>query len=88
MTYSHAMPLILLLIGAALVVKFAWFIAAALLTVAGAILIGKWLARRDDRAGARRRQNAEICARADQQHAAMLAGDLKLGVFGAYPPAV
>ncbi len=48
------MPLILLLIAAALFYKFAWFIAAVLVTVAGAILIGKWFARRDDLAVARR----------------------------------
>ncbi len=82
------MPLILLLAAAALVVKFAWYIGAALVTVAGAIMIGKWLARRDNRAVARRRREAEICARADQQHAAVMAGDYRLGVYGEYPPAV
>jgi hypothetical protein len=29
-----------------------------------------------------------LCARADRQHAAMLAGDELAGVYGDYPPAV
>ena len=35
-----------------------------------------------------RRRMAELCARADRQHAAMLAGDDRLGVYGDYPPQV
>ena len=27
-------------------------------------------------------------ARGDRQHAAVLAGDMRLGVYGSYPPAV
>ncbi len=80
------MPLILLPIAAALLYKFAWFIGMTVAVVAVAIMIGKWFARRDDRAIARRKRDAEICARADRQHAAALAGDLKVGVFGDYPP--
>jgi hypothetical protein len=76
------MPLILLLIAAALVVKFAWLIAAVLATVAVGIGVGKSWASRDDRAAARRRRAAEICARADRQHAAVLAGDELIGVYG------
>ncbi len=79
--------MILLLVAAAFVVKFVWLLSAVLVTVVAAIAIGKWFARRDDRAVARRRRDAEICARADQQHAAVLAGDLKVGVYGDYPPA-
>ncbi len=82
------MPLILLLIAAALVVKFAWLLAAVLVTVGVAITLGKWLAHRDDGRLARRRRDAEIRARADRQHAAVLAGDMRLGVYGSYPPAV
>ena len=80
------MPLILLLIAAALVVKFAWLLAALVATVVVARLLGAWLARRDDRAVAARRRDAELCARADRQHALVLAGD-DLGVYGQYPPA-
>jgi len=50
-------------------------------------LIGWWLARHDDRDAWRRRRDAELCARADRQHAAVLAGD-QHGVYGNYPPAV
>jgi hypothetical protein len=33
-----------------------------------------------------RRRMAELCARADRQHAAMLAGDELVGVYGEWPP--
>jgi hypothetical protein len=80
------MPLILLLLAAALVVKFVWLLAALVATVVVARLIGAWLARHDDRVIAARRRDAELCARADRQHAAVLAGDQR-GVYGKYPPA-
>jgi len=82
------MPLILLLIVAAVLFKFAWLLAAVAVTAAVGWALGKWLARRDDRDASRRRRDAEICARADRQHAAVLAGDLDAGVYGDYPPAV
>ncbi len=82
------MPLILLLIVAAVLFKFAWLLGAVAATAAVGWAIGKWLARRDDTAVARRRRDAEICARADRQHAAVLAGDIEAGVYGEYPPAV
>jgi hypothetical protein len=85
---GDVVPLIVLLIGAALVVKFAWLLAAVLTTVAVGIGVGKWWASWDDRAAARRRRAAGLCARADRQHAAVLAGDGMLGVYGDYPPAV
>jgi hypothetical protein len=44
------------------------------------------LARRDDQAAARRQRDAELCAWADRQHAAVLAGDEVVGVYGDYPP--
>jgi hypothetical protein len=50
--------------------------------------IGRWLALRDDGAAARRRRQAEIVARADRQHTAVLAGDELVGTYGDYPPAV
>jgi hypothetical protein len=34
------------------------------------------------------REMAELCARADRQHAAVLAGDELVGVYGEYPPTV
>jgi hypothetical protein len=51
-------------------------------------IIGKWLARRNDEAIAERRRQAELRARADRQHAAVLAGDELVGVYGDYPPEV
>lgn len=48
-------------------------------------LIGAWLASRDDRELERRRRDAELCARADRQHAQVLVGDDR-GVYGDYPP--
>jgi hypothetical protein len=69
------------------VVDFFWLLAALVVTVVVARLIGWWLARRDDRSIAERQRRAELCARADRQHAAVLAGDER-GVYGEYPPAV
>lgn len=43
-----------------------------------------WLVLRVVRA--RRAARAALCARADAQHAAVMAGDLLAGVHGAYPP--
>jgi hypothetical protein len=48
-------------------------------------LIGCWLAQRDDRSIAERQRMAELSARADQQHAWVLAGD-DCGVYGNWPP--
>lgn len=83
------MPVILaLLIGVVFVAKFAWLLAAVLTAAVTGRLIGRWLARRDDQVVAKRRRDAELCARADRQHAAVLAGDDLLGIYGAYPPAM
>jgi hypothetical protein len=70
------------------VVKFWWLLSAVLATGTASALIGKWLAARDDRAIARRRRDAALCARADRQHAAVLAGNDVVGMFGDYPPSV
>ena len=61
------------------VLKFAWLLAAFAAAAAAGRLIGWWLARRDDRAVANRRRDAELCARPDRQHAAVLAGDQLAG---------
>lgn len=81
------MPLILLLIAAAVLFKFAWLLVAIAGAAVAGRVIGGWLARRDDAAAARWRRDAEICARADRQHAAVLTGDLDAGVYGEWPPA-
>jgi hypothetical protein len=63
-------------------------VAAAAAAVLVAWTVGKWVARRNDEAIAERRRQAELRARADRQHAAMLAGDELVGVYGDYPPEV
>ena len=67
------------------VFKFAWLLAVLVAVALAGRLIGGWLARRDDRAAAARRRDAELCARADRQHAAVLAGDDRLGVVRRLP---
>ena len=62
--------------------------AAAAAAVLVGWTVGKWLARRNDEALAARRRQAELRARADRQHAAVLAGDELVGVYGEYPPEV
>ncbi|MBZ4557714.1 hypothetical protein GBO17_06245 [Mycobacterium avium subsp. hominissuis] len=80
------MPLILVLLLAAIfVANYAWLLAAVLVTVTAGMSLGKWLARRGDRAVARRRWESDLCARADRQHQLALAGDDR-GVYGDYPP--
>ena len=81
------MPLILLLLAVGFVAHFFWLLAAFAAAVVLRRLNGWWLARHDDRDAWRRRRDAELCARADRQHAAVLAGD-QHGVYGNYPPAV
>jgi hypothetical protein len=78
------MPLLLLLLAAAFVAKFAWILVAFAAT---GRLIGGWWRGHDERAAAERRRQAELRARADRQHAAVLAGDELAGVYGDYPPA-
>jgi MFS family permease len=80
------MPVILVLLAAAFLAHFGWLLAAFTAAAALGRLIGGWLARRDDRAAGRRRRDAELAARADRQHAAVLAGDELVGVYGDYAP--
>jgi hypothetical protein len=63
-------------------------VAAAAAAVLVGWTVGKWLARRSDESIAERRRQAELRARADRQHAAVLAGDELVGVYGDYPPEV
>jgi hypothetical protein len=63
-------------------------VAAAAAAVLVGWTVGKWLARRNDEAIAERRRRAELRARANRQHAAVLAGDELVGVYGDYPPEV
>jgi hypothetical protein len=79
------MPLILFLLAAAFVAHFFWLLVAVAVTATAGRLIGAALKRHDDRDAWRRRRDADLCARADRQHAAVLAGDHR-GVYGQYPP--
>jgi hypothetical protein len=63
-------------------------VAAAAAAVLAGWTVRKWVARRNDKAIAERRRQAELRARADRQHAAVLAGDELVGVYGDYPPEV
>jgi MFS family permease len=82
------MPVILVLLAAVFLAHFGWLLAAFTAAAAVGRVIGGWLARRDDRQLERRRHDAEVCARADRQHAAVLRGDNLGGVYGEFPPAV
>ncbi|KMV23314.1 hypothetical protein [Mycobacterium heckeshornense] len=76
---------VLLLVG--IIAHFIWWIVGftclALAIWAGRRACGEILAARH----ARLRQLAELAARADQQHAWVLAGDER-GIYGNYPPAI
>jgi hypothetical protein len=74
---------ILLVVG--LVAKFWPLILAALVVVVAACL-GWWSCKQSDAADEREcREHAALVARADQQHAWVLAGDDR-GTYGDYPP--
>ncbi len=76
------MPLILLLLAVGFVFHFAWLFAALGAAYVVGRGLGGWLARRDDRTLAARARAAAIAGRADRQHAAVLAGDALVGVYG------
>lgn len=77
--------MLIMLLGAVFLAHFFWLLAGFAAVVVVGRLFGGWLARRDDQAVAARRRDAETCARADQQHVLVLAGDDR-GVYGIYPP--
>lgn len=75
---------VLLVVG--IIVRFIWWIVGI-----ACLAVAVWACKRaytQIRASqqARRQQLAELAARADQQHAWVLAGDER-GVYGVYPPA-
>jgi hypothetical protein len=79
----RAVFVVLLVVG--FVVKFWWLILVAL-----AVAVAGWLAwcvcKQTDAAVDRtRREHAALVARADQQHAWVLASDDR-GIYGDYPP--
>jgi type II secretory pathway pseudopilin PulG len=79
------MPLVILLILAAVLAKYAWLIVAVIVVVGVSLAVGKNWVWHDDRVEARRKRRAEVAARADRQHAAVLRGD-ESGVYGEWPP--
>jgi hypothetical protein len=81
------MPFILFLLAVAFVAHCFWVLAAFAAAAVLGRVIGGWMARRDDQRAMARARAAEVCARADRQHAAVLAGDELAGVYGDYPPA-
>ena len=76
-----------LLMLVALIVKFwAWILGAMVLwlVIKAGLLAGQEIrAEREESA----RQMATLVARCDQQHRALLDGDLTLGMHGQFPPA-
>ena len=76
---------VLLLVG--FVGAYFWWIVAALAAVALVYFARRWWLAHRRRVAEREAEHAAIAARADQQHAWVLAGDDR-GVCGAYPPAV
>jgi hypothetical protein len=78
-----ALICVLLLVGFA--VTYWWLILAALVVVVAACL-GWWSCKQSDAELERmRREHAALIARADQQHAWVLAGDDR-GIYGNYAP--
>ncbi len=79
------MPVIVALVLIWALWKVWWLLVALAVALVLGRGIGWWLARRDDHAAERRRREAELWARADQQHAWAMAGDDR-GIYGDYPP--
>jgi hypothetical protein len=75
---------ILLLLG--FVVKFWWLILLVLAVVGAGFLLWGVLTRQDAELDRQRREQSALAARADEQHAWVLADDDR-GTFGQYPPA-
>jgi hypothetical protein len=75
---------VLLLVG--FVGAYFWWIVAALAAVALVYFARRWWLAHHECVADREAEHAAIAARADQQHAWVLAGDDR-GIYGAYPPA-
>jgi threonine/homoserine/homoserine lactone efflux protein len=77
----------LLLIVVGFIAKFWWLILLVLAAIGAGLLLWLGHQRKLDASDRRRREQASLAARADRQHALILAGDDR-GVYGDYPPAV
>jgi ABC-type Fe3+-siderophore transport system permease subunit len=76
-----------ILIFVGVIVRFFWWILAGIAGVALIVLVFYLVNRSDKRRAAELKQVAVLAARADEQHAQVLAGDDR-GLYGEYPPAV
>lgn len=76
--------LLAVLICAALVVKFWWLIAAVVSMFCAVHWTRRAVDRHTERVEVERRRLAGLVARADEQHAFVLAGDER-GIYGEYP---
>jgi hypothetical protein len=74
---------ILLMLG--FVVKFWWLILLVMAVAAAGCWLWIILTRKDAEFDRQNREQRALIARADQQHAWILAGDDR-GVYGSYPP--
>jgi hypothetical protein len=77
--------LIVWLVVAAIVVDFLPWIVGGLMLWAAVFVVRSMLASAAAQRQLERQRQAVIAARADRQHAAVLAGDER-GVYGDYPP--
>jgi hypothetical protein len=74
---------LLLLVG--FIVKFWWLILLVVVVVAAGFWLWGVLTRQDAELERQNREHAALVARADEQHAYVLAGDV-YGVYGEYIP--
>lgn len=81
------MQFIVVLIVAALFVKYFWVLVAVVAGVWAVVQVRKVWRRHHADVAAEERRLDEIRARADQQHGWIVAGDLDRGVYGEFPPA-
>ena len=68
-------------------VKFWWLILLLLAAAGAGVVLWCFVTRQDAELERQHRQRAALVARADEQHAQILAGDER-GLYGIYPPAV
>jgi hypothetical protein len=78
--------LFVLLIVVGFIAKFWWVILLVLAAIGAGLFLWLGHQRRLDASSRRHREHAAIVARADEQHAWVLAGDDR-GVYGEYAPA-
>jgi hypothetical protein len=78
--------LFVLLIVVGFIATFWWLVLLALAAIGAGLLLWLGHQRKLDASSRQRREHAALVARADEQHAWVLAGDDR-GFYGDYPPA-